>query len=141
MRLLTVKSVYSSYRASPAPACPAPLVSSGLFSWCPEAPPPRWLSVSEGPPPRWLSVRTCWALCVVFFLPSLLVTLSGILSSLPARGHRCRLLDRKPEAAKPRKVNESQIQSWRISSLTAQVQSLPPKKKIVWDYYGLLVPN
>lgn len=53
---------------------------------------------------RWLSVRGHWALCLMFFLSFHFVTLSGILLSLLARGHQCRLLDRKPEA----KAKESQ---------------------------------
>lgn len=108
-------SVYSSYRASPARQ-----VALGCSPGVPDP-------FTEAPPPRWLSVRTGWALCFVFFLSSHLVTLSGILLSLPARGHRCRLLDRKPEA----EAKESQRKpNTELANFQPQVQSLPPKNKI-----------
>lgn len=73
--------------------CPTPPCHTALGS-SPGVPAPR----TRTPPPCWLAVRGCWALCLVFFLTLHFVTLSGVLLSLPARGHQCCLLDRKPEA-------------------------------------------
>lgn len=122
MRLLTVEN--SAYTVTEPPQHPSHSLGL-LVSISPHRSPASTLAVSQGP---------------LDPLPFHFVTLSGILLSLPVRGHRGRLLlDRKPEAEA--KESQREPNTGLANFQPHDSSSKRPPKKDRWVYYRRLVPD